>query len=229
MSESPSLKASVQEGLKAARANLLPAIFLQVLALGLVLSYYFVPAASSALERLGAYKTETGFIFGMISTGLCGGILPFLIARLLARPGEQQAWKLGLFYTLFWAYKGFEVELLYRVLAAVYGTDHQISTILCKVVTDQLFYCPIFAVPLSVFAYSWGGHGFSLGKAWRDFREPGWYSRRVLTPLISNMGIWLPATAIIYALPTPLQLPLQNIVLVFFTLVFAHVTRTANR
>jgi hypothetical protein len=35
----------------------------------------------------------------------------------------------------------------------------------------------------------------------------------------------VPAVAIIYLLPTPLQLPLQNIVLCFYTLVVAHQVR----
>jgi hypothetical protein len=47
----------------------------------------------------------------------------------------------------------------------------------------------------------------------------------VLPTLIANFGVWVPAVAIIYALPTPLQLPLQNLVLCFFTLLLAHLNR----
>ncbi len=63
-----------------------------------------------------------------------------------------------------------------------------------------------------------------------DLRSGRWYSRRVLTPLISNLAVWLPAVTIIYSLPPALQLPMQNLVLVFFTLILAHLmrrTRTA--
>jgi hypothetical protein len=56
-----------------------------------------------------------------------------------------------------------------------------------------------------------------------DIRAGGWYRRRVLHVLISNLGVWVPAVCIIFALPTPLQLPLQNIVLCFFSLLLAHV------
>jgi hypothetical protein len=47
----------------------------------------------------------------------------------------------------------------------------------------------------------------------------------VLPILIANWGIWTPAVAIIYLLPTALQLPMQNIVLCFFTLLLATITR----
>jgi hypothetical protein len=50
-----------------------------------------------------------------------------------------------------------------------------------------------------------------------------WYRRKVLPVLISNLGVWVPTVCIIYALPTALQLPLQNLVLCFFTLLLAHV------
>jgi hypothetical protein len=40
--------------------------------------------------------------------------------------------------------------------------------------------------------------------------------------MIANIAVWIPAVAIIYALPTALQLPLQNLVLLFFTLLLAH-------
>jgi hypothetical protein len=47
--------------------------------------------------------------------------------------------------------------------------------------------------------------------------------------LLSSLGVWLPAVAIIYTLPTPLQLPLQNVVLCFFTLLLAHLARHTKR
>jgi hypothetical protein len=43
--------------------------------------------------------------------------------------------------------------------------------------------------------------------------------------MIANFAVWVPAVAIIYALPTALQLPLQNLVLLFFTLLLAHLNR----
>ena len=118
-----------------------------------------------------------------------------------------------------------EIDLWYRLQAHVVGSGHEVSTIVLKVFLDQFVYCPILAVPATAVVYQlvashFDGHGLLA-----DMRAPGWYRRRVLPVLISNLGVWVPAVAVIYALPTPLQLPLQNIVLCFFTLVVAHQTR----
>ena len=62
-----------------------------------------------------------------------------------------------------------------------------------------------------------------------DFRTPRWYARRALPMLLANIGVWLPLVCIIYALPTPLQLPLQNIVLCFFTLMLANMSQRQTK
>ena len=52
-----------------------------------------------------------------------------------------------------------------------------------------------------------------------------WYLTRCLPLLIMNLGVWVPAVAIIYALPLALQLPMQNLVLCLFVLVVMMLTR----
>jgi hypothetical protein len=137
----------------------------------------------------------------------------------------RYAWLQGLGLTVFWAYKGFEIDLWYRLQAHMIGTGHDAGTIALKVVLDQFVYCPIYAVPVTTAVYQ-AAEAFPDWRGVRaDIRAPHWYRRRVLPVLLANMGIWIPAVAVIYALPTPLQLPLQNIVLCFYTLIVAHQMR----
>jgi hypothetical protein len=201
---------------------------MQVTALGMVLAYYRFPAARAVLSRLMEIKLAMGFAFGIISTAIFGGLLPFFYLHSAKYRGgrARYRWPQGLALTGFWAYKGFEVDLFYRVLARTVGTGHDMATILPKVLIDQFFYCPVFAIPVTVAVYQWVEAGFDWDETAADWRAPRWYLRRVLPVLISNLGVWIPAVAIIYALPTPLQLPLQNLVLCFFTLLIAHQTRT---
>jgi hypothetical protein len=212
-------------GLRGARANLGPGLVLQAAALVIVLAYYHHAPTHAAFERLMAFRASTGFVFGILSTGLFGGVLPFLYLRSNPETRDHHRWSEGVFLTAFWAYKGLEIEILYRVLAHVVGTGHDALTIATKALLDQLVYCPVFAVPLTVVAYQWCAVRFSTATVVADFRTPGWYGRTVLPTLIANIGVWVPAVAIIYALPTPLQLPLQNLVLCFFTLLLAHLNR----
>ncbi|HZL45149.1 MAG TPA: hypothetical protein VFC28_02895 [Opitutaceae bacterium] len=209
-------------GLRGARANLLPGFLLQVTALVIVLAYYHHAPTRAAFERLTVFRAETGFASGIVSTALFGGLLPFLYLRSNPASCRQYGWRQGLLLTAFWGYKGLEIEVLYRILARVVGEGHNAATIVTKTFLDQFVYCPILAVPLTVVIYKWNAVGFSFRAVADDFRTPGWYGRTVLPTLVANLGVWVPAVAIIYSLPTPLQLPLQNLVLVFFTLLLAH-------
>ena len=216
-------------GLRSARANLLPGLVLQAVALALVLAYYWHPPTQRIFARLSELCVDFGLVSGILSTGFCGGVVPFLYLRYGPRGGARLGWRQGAFLTAFWAYKGFEIGLFYRLLAWAVGEHHDVRTVILKAFLDQLVYCPLFAVPLTVLAYEWSEGGFSTAKVAADMRAPGWYGRRVLPMLLSSLGVWLPAVAIIYTLPTPLQLPLQNVVLCFFTLLLAHLARHTRR
>ena len=209
-------------GLRGARANLLPGLMLQVTALSVVLGYYFHAPTRSVFEQLTILRADTGFAFGIVSTGLFGGLLPFLYLRCMPAFRHQYRWRQGLLLTAFWSYKGLEVEVWYRFLAHWVGTGHDFATIVIKSLLDQVVYCPILAVPPTVVVYQWIAAGLSIRAVVADFRTPGWYARSVLPTLLANAGVWIPAVAIIYSLPTALQLPLQNLVLMFFTLLLAH-------
>ena len=217
-----------QSGIRGARANLLPAALLQVAAIALVLGYYRVPALHAALTGLLELRQRAGFAFGMATTGFFGGFLPFLYIHYSPRIGSavpRYGWRQGLWLTLFWTYKGLEVDVWYRLQAHMVGSGHDAVTVTIKVILDQFGYCPLFAVPVTTAVYQ----AVDAQENWRavveDVRAPGWYRRRVLPILISNIGVWVPAVAVIYCLPTPLQLPLQNIVLCFYTLIVAHQMR----
>lgn len=214
-----------RSALRGARATLGPGLVLQVGALALVLAYYNHAATRAALERLAAFRAETGFAFGIVSTGLVGGLIPFLYLRCRRATRGRYTWAQGAGLMAFWAYKGWEIEIFYRFLARIVGERADVATIATKVAIDQFFYCPLFAVPATVLVYAWIDARYDASIPAEDFREPHWYRRRVLPILISNLAVWIPAVCLIYALPTPLQLPMQNLVLCFFTLLLAHVTQ----
>jgi hypothetical protein len=211
-------------GLQAARATALPGFALQAGALALVLAYYHHTAPREALTRLMAFREELGVVFSIVSTGIFGGVIPalYLRARRATRNRYTIAQAAGI--TAFWAYKGFEIDLLYRLQARFVGEGTAPATIALKTIFDQLVYCPLIAVPVTVLVYAWVDAHYVVAPVRADVRRPRWYARRVLPVLLSNLGVWVPAVCIIYALPTPLQLPLQNLVLCFFTLLLAHVT-----
>lgn len=217
-----------QSGLRGARANLLPGLVLQLVALALVLGYYHVAGVQHALGALMQLRERVGVRFSMASTAICGGLLPFLYLHFGQRDAAgrpRYGWGQGAILIAFWTYKGWEVDFWYHLQARLVGTGHDWRTIVLKSCFDQFLYSPWIAVPVTAFLYEWVDGEAVLA----DIRRGGWFRRRVVPLLISNIAVWLPAVAIIYAMPTPLQLPLQNIVLCFYTLIVAHQTsRHAN-
>jgi hypothetical protein len=211
-------------GLRSARANLVPGFVLQCFALTMVLGYYFHGPTREALIRLTQVRADMGVTFAILSTGLFGGLIPLLYLKTLRSMRLHYTWARGAGLTVFWGYKGFEVGLWYAIMAWALGEAADVRTIATKALLDQFVYCPIIAIPFTALVYHWCEHRFNVTTTVADLRAPRWYARRVLPLLFANLGVWLPLVCIIYALPTPLQLPLQNIVLCFFTLMLAHMS-----
>ena len=228
MGPSPTNEAPWRSGLRGARANVAPGAALVLASLALVLEYYREPGVHRALSRLAQAREASGLGFGIVSTALFGAVFPLLYLRFAGRPGRGvPGYSIGqcLCLTAFWAYKGIEIGVWYGLQARWIGGGHDAATIAVKVFLDQFVYCPVLAVPVTALVYQ-------LVQAWpdrrgflADVRAPGWYRRRALPVLIANAGVWIPAVAVVYALPTPLQLPLQNIVLCFYTLILVHQMR----
>jgi len=223
----PEHEAPWRAGLRSARFNLGPGLVLQVAALALVTAYYQHAPTRAVIAQLTAWRMQVGVTPAIFSTAFFGGLLPVLFLR--ARPATRAhfTWPQGAAITAFWAYKGLEVDLFYHLLARFVGEGHTASIIVGKVLIDQFIYCPVLAVPLTVLVYEWVDLRFDRAALGADLRAGGWARRRILPVLISNLGVWLPGACIIYSLPTPLQLPLQNLLLCFFTLLVAHQTRRA--
>jgi hypothetical protein len=217
-----------QAMMRGMRATLGAGLVLQVTGLALVLAYYYHPATRAVLGELAAFRARTGMVFGIVSTGVVGGLVPLLYLWSGPATRGRYSWKQGAGIVAFWAYKGAEIEWFYRFLAYAVGEGLGVRTIAMKMAIDQFIYCPLFAVPVTVLLYAWIDAGYDGAVVAADWKTPGWYRRRVLPVLIPNLAVWIPTVCLIYALPTPLQLPLQNVVLCFFTLLLAHVTQTES-
>lgn len=215
-------------GLRSARANLLPGLALQAFALAILLGYCFWPPVHDALVRLAELRVRTGVAFGVVSTALFGGLIPLLYLKANPATRADMSWPLGLALIAFWAFKGLEIGAWYLFMAWCFGEAASLHVIALKALLDQFVYCPLWAIPTTALVYQWCRAGFSTRAVAADLRKPRWYARRVLPMLLANLGVWLPVVCIIYALPTPLQLTLQNVVLCFFTLMLAHLSRHAH-
>ncbi len=223
--DTPSLRNAWLIGLRGARANLVPGLVLQAFALALVLGYYFAPGVAEALKDFEAFRYRVGLPYSMVSTAIFGGLIPWLYIKAHPATRNRYSIKQGLGLLAFWAYKGLELHLLYNGLAALFGHDNSVATIAAKVVVDQTFYGPLLAAPEMWIAYKWVEGNLAVAPVVASIRQPGWVFRELMPVIVANLGVWLPTVTLVYALPTVLQLPLENLVLCFFTLMLAHMSR----
>ncbi len=197
--------------LKAVQANLRSAVILWIVGALVVWSYYHVAPVQEWFTGVIHLRERVGLLFPVLSTSIAGAVIPAAF-ELFLRPDQRQRTlkQLG-WLCLFWAYKGIEVDLFFVFQAKVFGADTQLDTVLVKLLVDAFVYNPLIAVPITAFFYRWLNKGHPL------FHK-GWYGRHVLPMLLFAWAVWIPAVLLIYLMPTPLQVVLQNLVLAFYAL-----------
>ncbi len=207
------------------RRNAIPAAGLWLLAAFLVAAYYgYWSPVREWLETIAASKQQLGFAFAMISTSLFGGVIPALVGAVFHGAAGRGELRWLPVFAAFWAYKGIEVDLLYRAMEWLFGAGTDPATIASKMVVDMGVYVPVLAMPSIVLFYFLKECRFDIQLALRSLGRD-WYRARVLPVLATNWIVWIPAVAVIYSFPPTLQLPVQNLVLCFFCLVVLMLTR----
>jgi len=209
--------------LTAARRNLVPGLCLQAIALILVGTYYFVPAAHSPFETVARWKVDGGYFFAAISTALAAGFIPWLIDRLRGTSSARYPYADGLFVCTIWAYRGAEIDAFYRVQAWLFGSGNDVNTIACKVALDMLGYAPLWAQPTMVALYAVRKYDFNLSALRREWNWRSFF-REVLLIQTSGWIVWIPTVCIVYSLPSALQFPLFAIMVCFWSLLLVALT-----
>lgn len=207
----------------ALRKNLIPGMALQALALFIVVSYFFIPASHVVFNLFSSLKSAYGPYYSMISTALFGGLIPFLY---LWRSGQLPNPIMGqaIFYTLFWAYKGVEVDQFYLLQGEWFGFEANAQTIFAKVAMDQFVYTAFWSAPTIMVLFLWKDLSFSWGKVKQRLNKQLFFVQ-LPTVIVANWLVWIPAVSIIYLMPSPLQIPLFNLVLCFFVLILAVINK----
>ena len=210
--------------LRGVRANLIPGLVLQLCSLALVIGYYQVDWFTRLLTSVGELKVQYGYAYAAASTCLFAGILPYLVLRLTGRHDRLRPGREAAFFVFYWLYRGLEVDLFYRPQTAWFGDEPSVGVIVIKVLVDQFAYNPLWASPSQMLAFLWKDSGYSLARTRESLRRQSLLSRTALI-LITTWSVWVPAVAIIYTLPAPLQLPLCNLVACFWCLLLTFISR----
>jgi hypothetical protein len=209
------MKTLFREVKHALKLNFKPGLILQAVAISLLICYYNFPYVQQKLVALTDLKAQSPYLFSGLSTALFAGGLPYIILSAMKRVSFNI--NVLLFMLLFWFWKGTEIEFFYSFQAKLFGSSGDLSVIIKKVLFDQFVFSTFYAVPSIVIIYLWKDANFSI-RHWKASLNSNVFKVGIPTVLVSNWLVWIPACAIIYSMPTPLQVPLSNIIGCFFVL-----------
>jgi len=216
-------------GLQAARVNLVPALIIQTIMFALVAGFYWHPPTKAAMESLAAIKTTYGYFFSMTLAILGGAILPEIFVI-----GFFQRWKIHAvnfanlrFTIVYWAFDGLFVDALYRTLGNVVGNNANPGTVATKVLIDQFIINPLIFVPISLICYEWKHRNYDF-KAMSDVFTWGYVKAKAIPTLVTSWCAWIPLLTAIYALPSPLQIPMFALALTIWVMLFTYITQAGK-
>jgi hypothetical protein len=213
-----------QEALAAVRHNFAPGLFLWGVAAVVVLLYYFVADSRPVFTQVSDLKAGGGFLYSILSTALFAGLIPFVFLKAMPSTRAQATVGTLVFTVLFWAYRGFEIDLFYRFQGVMFGTVPSLGTVAAKVAFDLFVYNVIWAASLQLLTYHWKNSGFRAS-AFHGFDWRGYFQRQLPVALLSTWAVWLPVLIFVYSLPSDLQIPLFNLAACFWALVMATLTK----
>ena len=213
---------------QAAKANILPAVFLWAAAVSIILAYTYYAPVREALDRLKDFKDSWGYAFSAISTPIFAVFLPLAIQWTARGLGSKhispEPMKHLPILVAFWAYRGAEIDLLYRLQNWAWGAERAAGPLVIKVLIDQGVYVMFWAIPTMVVMLLLKDCGYSLGRTRAELGRR-WYRSRCVPLLVVNWVVWVPVVMVIYSLPAGLQIPVMNINVCLFVLLVMFITK----
>lgn len=208
-------------GLRAARANVVPGLIVQSLMLSVLLAYYFYPPMSHWLNGLAAVKERWGYGYAALNGIVAGALIPEILRICVFQNGRMQRRNFSnlIFAASFWCLMGMVVDFFYRRQAVWFGEEVTFFVVMKKVLVDQFPYNIVFAAPVTTWLYDWKYRGYSwVGLS--EFFTLHYYRDHVLPTLFATWGVWIPIMAILYSLPSLLQIPLFGMALSLWVMLY---------
>ena len=178
---------------------------LWTMAVGFVCAYYRLPACREMMEPFAAWHRDWGWRAAFICQAFFCGLLPGMFLILFRGIRPRRTGLTILAQTLWCGTFGIGVGEVFRLLAAWFGDNASVSTLLLKTAFDQFVWTVLVVAPANAVFYFWVGRDFSLSRVRRDW--PRQFLSRVYLPnLVANWCVWIPVIFAVFAFPLPLQI-----------------------
>jgi hypothetical protein len=195
----------------------------------LVALYYCSSTGMKLLSRFGVWEHRGGVLAAAIASAFAGGLLSEASVVYVQQGGrwtraniENAAFKLCLFLM-----SGSAVYEFYLLQAYWFGDSPAWTSILPKVLVDQLGFTVIWSIPTQTILTRWHVLHFSTSRLLRELGE-NFVVDRMLPVLVMNWMLWGPGVIFIYSMPQNLQMPLSIFGTAIWGLLLSSVSRQAN-
>jgi hypothetical protein len=217
-------------GIRAARANVVPALMVQLAMLALLLAYYFYPPTTAWLDSLAALKARWGYCYSVVASIAAGALVPEILRILVFQRGKATRTNArNLLFTIpFWSVLALCVDLLYRCQAGWFGNEVTFVVVAKKVLVDQFLFCPLVSGPMTVWFYDFKNRG-RLACGVREFFTAAHYRDAVVPVVFATWGVWIPLVSIIYSLPPLLQIPMFALALSLWVVLYTWISEQYRR
>jgi hypothetical protein len=216
-------------GIRAARANLLPALCVQSMMVLLLIAYHQHPRTYAFLHQLADLKQRFGYFYTSTSAIIGGALIPEILRIVFFQKGRilrNNAANL-LFTIPFWGVMSISVDLFYQLQAQLFGTSVDFATLAMKVSLDQFGYTAIFATPVTCILYDWKHNQYRLRGLGHVFGLK-YYREAVFPVLLTNWAVWIPMITVIYSLPLTLQVPIFGLALSMWVLLYTWMSESRH-
>jgi hypothetical protein len=217
--EKPIREAPWSAGMRAARANLIPGLMVQVVMVSLLLAYFFHPPTRELLGRLADVKTRWGYAYSALAAVVAGAAVPELLRIVVFQKGRLVRKNLSnfVFAAVFWTFIGILVDLFYRYQAIWWGDEAAAAAVIPQVLVDQFVFTPLITAPLTTWLYEWKDRGYRMRP---EFFTVAYYRDSIFPTLVAIWGVWIPIVTVLYTLPEALQIPMYSLALTMWVMIY---------
>ena len=207
-----------QIGARAAKANLVPGLVLQIAAAACVAAYYFSPGFHGLLQHVADWQDRYGIGFTVWMRVVFNGVVPAIFCAAIPGLHVRRPWAALLFGMVWWGFMGANTHVFYAFQARLWGSEAGAATVLLKTATDMLIYSPFYASPITAIAHLWQDENYSFHATRLQLDRSRWYRRIVLPNQVPGWTFWAPSVMVLYSLPTALQMPMASLLGCFWSL-----------
>jgi hypothetical protein len=183
-------------------------------------AYFFHGGTKRFLEDVARLKAESGYAFAFVLYVLAAAVLPEVLRVVFFQGGRPDGRNLRslMIAVPAWGAMGVLVDFFYRCQAVWFGTGSDLQTVLAKLIVDQFVFSPFVANPLIIGWFVLCTRGFGRG-GWREIFGQNFFLERIFPVQVAGWCVWIPGMALVYFMPSGLQVPVAALLQCFWVLV----------